>query len=75
MALIVALAVPMGAWAAKPAKKVPYRTEKCVKKASKATANGVKAAGKGTARASDYTVYGVERGAKAVGRGFKKLVT
>lgn len=66
-AVIALLCVPASGWAAKPVKQrkqVPHYTEK-----------GVKTVAKGTARATDHTIYGVGKGVKAVGKGMKWMVS
>lgn len=73
LAGVLLMCLPMGVWGAKARPK--SRTEACAKKAGKATAHGAKVVGHGTARVSDHAIEGTGKGVKAVGRGFKKLVT
>ena len=66
IATMILLTAP-AMWAAKPKKQrkeVPHYTEK-----------GVKTVAKGTARATDHTIYGVGKGVKAVGKGMKWMVS
>ncbi|MBI2684870.1 MAG: hypothetical protein HYX27_01035 [Acidobacteria bacterium] len=67
LAAIAIFCMPVSVWAAKPRKvrkETPHYTEK-----------GVKTVAKGTARATDHTIYGVGKGVKAVGKGMKWMVT